>query len=294
MARRKGNCLFFWILIALGACGVVTVLAAAFLLGGRALPTPVRQELYDGVTYYRRFHTAPRFFIVHVVAIDLNNPNIHFLVTPPDEASAELPLSARTTSQFLEEFGAQIAINGDGFTPWHSNGRDDYYPHVGDPIRPNGFAMSNGIEYGNGPAPTLYISSGNAAAFNDPSIGAANALSGDRMLALGRQPLADLPDDIPAPRTAIGLDLGGNRLILMVVDGRQPLYSLGVTLRELAELMLFYGADSAMNLDGGGSTTLVIQDASGAARVLNSPIDNQIAGRERPVGNHLGVFVSQP
>jgi exopolysaccharide biosynthesis protein len=147
------------------------------------------------------------------------------------------------------------------------------------------------VEYGGGSESTLYISTLNQATFNDPANGSYNALSGDRMLVSDRQPLPGLPEDIPAPRTAVGIDRGGNRLILMVVDGRQPLYSLGVTLKELADLMIFYGADDAMNLDGGGSSTLVIQDTNGNARVLNSPIDNRIAGRERPVANHLGVFV---
>ena len=45
---------------------------------------------------------------------------------------------------------------------------------------------------------------------------------------------------------------------------------------------------------GGGSSTMVIQDPqTGQYRVMNSPIDNYIPGRERPVGNHLGVFANK-
>jgi hypothetical protein len=47
----------------------------------------------------------------------------------------------------------------------------------------------------------------------------------------------------------------------------------------------------AMSMDGGGSSTLVIEGGDGLPKILNSPIDNYIPGRERPVGNHLGVFV---
>ena len=46
-----------------------------------------------------------------------------------------------------------------------------------------------------------------------------------------------------------------------------------------------------MNLDGGGSSTLVVEGPDGEPRVLNSPIDNYIPGRERPVANHLGILV---
>jgi len=53
----------------------------------------------------------------------------------------------------------------------------------------------------------------------------------------------------------------------------------------------YYGGDNAINLDGGGSSTLVIQDPkTGRYKVMNSPIDGGIPGRERPVGNHFGIM----
>lgn len=84
-----------------------------------------------------------------------------------------------------------------------------------------------------------------------------------------------------APRTAIGLT-ANDEMLLLVVDGRRLGISNGVTLEELATLMLDLGADSAMNLDGGGSSTLVLRD-----RVLNQPS----SGEERLVGNGLFVFI---
>ena len=60
------------------------------------------------------------------------------------------------------------------------------------------------------------------------------------------------------PRTAIGLKEDGKTVIAMVVDGRRD-HSRGVTLDELAELMKEKGAVTAMNLDGGGSSTMVVQ-----------------------------------
>jgi hypothetical protein len=88
------------------------------------------------------------------------------------------------------------------------------------------------------------------------------------------------------PRTAVGIARAGKRLLLVTVDGRQKLYSDGMTLRELAILMQALGADDAINLDGGGSTTMVIANASGVPRVVNVPSDS--AG-ERPVGNALAI-----
>jgi exopolysaccharide biosynthesis protein len=79
---------------------------------------------------------------------------------------------------------------------------------------------------------------------------------------------------------------------MVVVDGRQPGYSEGASLMELAELMLEKGAFYAMNLDGGGSSSMVTAGKNGNARLLNSPIDQHIPGRERAVGNHLGIYAS--
>ena len=283
--RRRLNKL--WIFLALIFLSLGSI---ALYYIGRPLPIPVRQQLFDGIIYYRRVHFLPRLFIAHIITVDLQTPGLQFLVTPGDP-QAERPLEARTTSQFLREFDVQVAVNGDGFTPWHSNSLLDYYPHPGDPVTPNGAAASQGVVYATGTESTLYISAENVVSFTAPESGIYNAISGDRILVENGAPVAGQDDGIAAPRTAIGLDGGGQKLIIVVIDGRQPLYSQGATLGELAEIMLYYGAETAMNLDGGGSSTLVVQGPNGP-RVLNSPIDLSIPGRERAVGNHLGIFVN--
>lgn len=89
------------------------------------------------------------------------------------------------------------------------------------------------------------------------------------------------------PRTAVGFDRAGRRLLLVTVDGRQPGYSVGMTLRELAALMRALGADEALNLDGGGSTTFVVPDLQTAdgVTIANRPSDKT----ERGVANGLAV-----
>lgn len=81
------------------------------------------------------------------------------------------------------------------------------------------------------------------------------------------------------PRSGVGLREG--TLVLVTVDGRQPGYSEGMTLTEFGQLFLDLGCTEAMNLDGGGSTTMVVR-----GRVVNSPSD----GGERRVANGLGLF----
>lgn len=83
-----------------------------------------------------------------------------------------------------------------------------------------------------------------------------------------------------APRTALGITEDG-RLLLVTVNGRQPNISVGMSLAELGNLLMELGAVQAMNLDGGGSTTMVIRNL-----VLNLPSD----GKERPVSNAIVIL----
>ncbi|BAS28903.1 phosphodiester glycosidase family protein [Limnochorda pilosa] len=85
-----------------------------------------------------------------------------------------------------------------------------------------------------------------------------------------------------APRTAAGVDAQG-RLILLTVNGRQA-SSVGLTLTETAHVMASLGSVDALNLDGGGSSTMVLR-----GDLFNLPSD----GRERTVGNALLVFSSR-
>ena len=83
------------------------------------------------------------------------------------------------------------------------------------------------------------------------------------------------------PRTAAGTRRDGT-IVLVTVDGRQPKISVGMAVDELASLMLELGCTDAINLDGGGSTTMVVR-----GRVVNSPSD---AAGERPVSDALLAF----
>jgi len=84
------------------------------------------------------------------------------------------------------------------------------------------------------------------------------------------------------PRTALGIT-ADNKLLLVTVNGRQPNISVGMTLNELADFLIELGAVQAMNLDGGGSTTMVVRNL-----VLNIPSD----GSERAVSNAIVVIAS--
>ncbi|MEV0143376.1 MULTISPECIES: phosphodiester glycosidase family protein [unclassified Nonomuraea] len=96
-------------------------------------------------------------------------------------------------------------------------------------------------------------------------------------------------DPAAHPRTAVGFSADGRKMYLLTVDGRQA-DSRGVTLNELAAMMAELGAANALNLDGGGSSTLLAREpGQAAAQVENSPSD----GGERHVPNGLALFAPE-
>jgi len=96
----------------------------------------------------------------------------------------------------------------------------------------------------------------------------------------------NIGDPAMHPRTAVGFSADGRKMFLMTVDGRQA-DSRGVTLTELGQMMAELGAHHALNLDGGGSSTMLAREpGSSAVQVENQPSD----GGERPIPNGLAIF----
>ncbi|GGE13986.1 hypothetical protein GCM10011571_14310 [Marinithermofilum abyssi] len=86
------------------------------------------------------------------------------------------------------------------------------------------------------------------------------------------------------PRTLAGTTPDG-KILLVTVDGRKPGHSVGASFKESAEIMKALGASEAVNLDGGGSTTMTVQK-----QLVNRPSDDT---GERPVGDAILLFSDQ-
>jgi hypothetical protein len=97
--------------------------------------------------------------------------------------------------------------------------------------------------------------------------------------------IPDAADRALHPRTALGFDDTGTWLLLTVVDGRQPGFSEGVSLYELAQILREHGCTQSINLDGGGSSIMLIREPGKEVRTLNSPSGKA----HRPVPVMLGV-----
>ncbi|MDG4782070.1 phosphodiester glycosidase family protein [Micromonospora sp. WMMD961] len=102
-------------------------------------------------------------------------------------------------------------------------------------------------------------------------------------------PLAGLDTRTAAVRSSAGVSPDGRTVYLVALAGRAPA-SAGFTIAELAELMRSLGAHDAVNLDGGGSSTVAVREpGQAAATARNNPSD----GTERAVANGIGIFVGR-
>jgi exopolysaccharide biosynthesis protein len=254
--------------------------------------TETSRSLFTGIEYQRQARSQPRPVMIHILKIDLQTAELRLLVTPQSQHNS------RTTSAFIREFKAKLAINASYFSPFYDRTPWDYYPRAGDRTVPTGETISNGDRHTPPLAkwPVLCISQDNIAKIIDTGscpTGTLNAVAGREMLVSnGRATAEKFADDEqkPYPRVAAGIDRLGTKLWLIVIDGKQPLYSEGVTKLELAQLVAKLGVDTAINLDGGGSTTLVVDTGNGAT-VLNAPIHAKVPMNERPVANQLGFYL---
>lgn len=285
MARMSGKWRY-WLLIALLAIGCRSEAPPASQSAtGPADQSPADvsatwEPLFVGIERCAITLTDPRLMRIYALRVDLHEPGIDFLVTPSN-GPAPMDCAARTTAEFLHEFKCQAAINGSPYGQPAAGKK-------GDPLDVLGLSLSRGKRYSlPGRYPALLIDEDNRARIAEPPVRAQqvfNGLSGyDIILRDGR----NLGDDSDRhPRSVAGVSGDGRYLILMAIDGRQQGYSESATTRETAEIIRKLGADDALNLDGGGSTTLVIEGPDGHPVTLNRPS----GVFQRHVANHLGIF----
>jgi hypothetical protein len=218
------------------------------------LPGDTHSTPYPGVEFYKAFRY---------------NSWCHVLLEQPDHRQHVTPPAYKVPSQVARELGAQTVING-GYS--------------------DGLHYSEGVKYHaqNAYEPFVSFAIDQSSSINAYNISRAkwNALGGKRFIVqAGKQaPNTSASWSEVHPRTLIGVRADG-RVVKCVIDGRQPGYSVGVDLYQGAAVMIEFGCVTAMDLDGGGSSCMVVGGV-----VVNSPIDNGVPGKERAVINHIASF----
>ncbi len=275
-------------------------------------------EPFVGILLHEITYDQPRPLVIRVAEIDLTAKGISFLVTPgngdpngdePGDPNNET--TRQTTLTFLNEQNAQLAINASFFKMGIAD-TDNVGLVVsrGEQVSPfRGEWTAINIDKDNNPTiihgqdDTFIITSPPPDKSPDKSpnkspdqVQLYNAITGSDPIVTDGKPIEDQPDrtffTTAHPRTAIGIT-NHNTLLLVTVDGRQPGFSEGIPLNELAQLMIELGAVQALNLDGGGSTTMAIADPE--PRVLNFPSSKDEEGNPgvlRKNGTNLAVFAT--
>jgi hypothetical protein len=253
---------------------------------------------FDGVTYRAETRTEPpmRLFIAEV---DVTNPRVHVRVAPggpdPDGAGPwETTLMPPTRIATRESF--DLVVNGDFFDARNikdaegeeSQYRSDIWGEAKGPAVSNGKTWSTSSKK----LPCLVVYKNRKVTIEDVDKPAADAwavISGNTMLVADGKVIPH-ENKKKHPRTVVGLDKKGTKLTILVVDGRKPGVSIGMSYDELAQEMVRLGCWRAVNLDGGGSTVMAFRDPSNNEyKIVNTPTD----GRERAVVNALGIMVDK-
>jgi len=255
-------------------------------------PDSVRTVQVANGIWYRYVWTPRGPWAIHLVEVDLLRCELGLAVTRAPEQNGKLGGLARVSDMVVADGGGDVlvAVNGDFFTP------------EGTPLGPE---MRSGTLRSARARPVMAWRPG-----SQPWIGQAR-IEEDTVLAVGPWRMEGRENDgaviggypelldaghrvgdllvseNPAfaasrhPRTAVGVGPLGDVLWMAVVDGRQGEYSLGMTLPELAAMFEALGVVDALNLDGGGSSVMVVR-----GRTLNRPSE----GGEREVVNALLVL----
>lgn len=256
---------------ALATSAACLILTLAPGLAQSALAADTWSTVEPGVELLARTVTTTPRQRIHAAFVDVCKDGMHARATKYDERK-------KRTSAWAQSVGAIVAVNGAFFEYTNYNA--------------SGWSIGDGETWPTANNPTTYTaiafaSHGRATIFqpSDPFPPPSywrEAVPGNPLL---------LDDGAVVheacyshfcnrePRTAVGLTADGKKAILVTVDGRATNAS-GMTRLELAALMKDLGAYRAMNLDGGGSTTMYVKGRG----VVNSPSD----GSERVVASHLG------
>lgn len=235
-----------------------------------------------------------------IATVDLSDPRVQIKVTAPLNPPQSYEANLVATNTWHANNANKLSINANYFGTLAGGTTADI---LGLSIN-DGVTVSPFRQYGVNPDPALVIGADMRARvgyFNaTDAAGARYAIAGigpsgsdavpGTMLVtdgLNTGTTARVDPTNRNPRTAIGTNQNGDRLYIVEVDGRQAGWSVGMTLPEVADILIQMGAWRGINLDGGGSSSFIYLQDNGTT-VQNRPSD----GSHRPVANHLGFGVN--
>ena len=289
-------------------------LAAAALAGGMCR-ADWREDMWtrpvalrEGVSVKALALEEPRLMKAYIARVDLSTPGIGFTATDraenwgetmPDYTNRTVLIDTKreTTAAFMARRRAQgldveLAVNTAPWGPWVPP-----FTHTYGSFR--GWNVSGGVELSHGKNPRrgafiVVRKDGRVDATPRVPVAEMNsvaiAMCGFGMIMTNGVPTFAVAHPRPAqlaPRTALGVTADRKTLVVLVVDGRQPGYSLGADIEDLYNILRKEGVTDAVNMDGGGSSSLVVYDRAAGRPLM---INRQPRGTERKNALNFGIF----
>ena len=251
-------------------------------------------DLFPGIKHVCIDTDFPRLLKINVIRIDLTRKDLGFMTVKrdpdwgkpmPDHSSLPIRTRRITVHTFMKTAREQgidmlVAVNATPWTPW----KIPYSCAYGAKL---GLVISDGvmIDEANGRPVFLITKKGE---FQIRKIAKGEDVSQIRLALAGFAIILENGKTMGgkklAPRTAYGLSENNHYMIIMTVDGRMKGISDGLSTKELGEWMRQYGAVIALNMDGGGSTSLVVYDGKNGIRQLTANLFS------RKVATSLGIY----
>lgn len=257
------------------------------------------EKLHNGILHAHIYPKKPRPMKIHIVRVDLKSTGIDLIATPKDKDFGKpMPdypeLTIQTKRLKVRDFMLQkraeghnvlVAVNATPWSPWRRPFNHIYAGNIS-------LVISDGdiIADKKKNTPAFVYTKDNKVEIRVVKPGEDRnnfkiALAGFSIIL--RKGNVSIKYKDYHPRTCYGISQDGRYLYLMTVDGRQKFISEGASVVECAEFMRYFGAYNAINMDGGGSTTLVNWNSKEKEPQI---LSHQFMGGERRVATALAVI----
>jgi len=252
------------------------------------------------ISYTFKMKTDPIVNRIHVLKVDLSSHGVKPAVVLGSDPDGEGPADvALTDPRELAAGGSVLAFVNTN--PWDSlpdtQGKKNRNWYPGQPVVIHGLAGTGGKMRAGKASTTssVWFDKNGRVHFGHKKEDSPQEGTAGFQLILSKNKVLVSENGPRHPRTAIGSDEEGKTLILVVVDGRQPDFSEGMNLYELAQLMKELGCWQATNMDGGGSSVMGMVNSEGEMKIMNSPSDRFFGfTRVRPLPMILTFIKAEP
>ena len=250
----------------------------------------------------------PRPLKIHALKVDLTAPSLRLITTGrapgwgetmPDCEKFVIRTKRQRTLDFVTELRKQgipvvAAVNSSPWVPWEKPFNHKYADHIGLSVcdgevvsLPQKRPVPALIQKRDGGVEMREVKPG------DPVDDVFLAVSGFTFILREGKVCPPAKDHALHPRTFYGLSQDRKTLYLVTVDGRQKGYSEGMNLHEGGELLLHFGSYEGINMDGGGSTSMVLVRKNIPA-LVNLPPGTGLPRASRTVATNLGIYYTSP